>query len=442
MGQSSHEWRPARPMWRGRPRLPVLLLFGLVALGLVGSIMLIFSTLRAERADRSQLARMNEVMVAVRDVNRAVINGETGQRGYFITLDRRYLAPYIAAKATFRPAMGRLEAQIGAAPLPRQRELLDDIRQLGRAKFAEMDESIALIEQGNAREAQRRILTDEGQDLMERWRRAVTEMEVLEQSQMQSLRTQTEQSEARLIPILLFLLGLIVVSLALGLWQVLHAADAEAQAAQAPALEAARDRADLLARELNHRVKNLFAVVLAIVRMSGRDAPEAAPVVTRIADRIEALVKAHDVSQGAAQHRVAKLQELVETALAPYRSDQNLCDISGPAVLLSEAQVVPLGLVLHELVTNAVKYGAWAQPGGKIAVEWNSDTSTPPVLTLTWREKCSAPCAEPDGKQGFGSLLVESAARQLQGSFERKHHKYGISLRLEFPLFEAAQSRA
>lgn len=423
-------------MWRGRPRLPVLLLFGLVALGLVGSIMLIFSTIQAERADRAQIARMNDVMMAVRDVNRAVINAETGQRGYFITLDQRYLAPYMAAKASYRPALARLEAKVGAAPLPRQRELLDDIRQLSGAKFAEMEETVALLQQGNVPEAHRRILTDEGQDLMERWRRTVSAMEVFEQGQMQSLRAQTEAGEARLVPMLLILLALIIMSLALGLWQVLRAAEAEAQAAQAPALEAARDRADLLSRELNHRVKNLFAVVLAIVRMSGRDSPDASPVITRIADRVEALLKAHEVTQGAAQHRVAKLQELVETAVAPYRSDQNLCKISGPAVLLPESQVVPLGLVLHELVTNAVKYGAWAQPGGTIAIDWAFDEATPPQLSLQWQEHCSVPCPEPDDKQGFGSLLVQSAARQLQGTFERQHSPEGMSLRLAFPLVD------
>ncbi|HVR90635.1 MAG TPA: CHASE3 domain-containing protein [Novosphingobium sp.] len=427
----------ASRMWRGRPRLPVMLLFGLVALGLVGSIMLIFATIQNERADRAQIARMNEVMTSLRDINRAVINAETGQRGYFITLDRRYLAPFTAAKASYQPALVRLEALVGDAPLPRQRDLLVDIRQLSRAKFAEMEETIALTEQGNLAEAHRRILTDEGQDLMERLRRAVTSMEAVEQAQMQSLRAQTERGEARLVPMLLFLLLLIIVSLALGLWQVLHSAGAEAQAAQAPALEAARDRADLLARELNHRVKNLFAVVLAIVRMSGRDTPEAAPAIARIADRIEALLKAHDVTQGAAQHRVAKLQELVETAIAPYRSEQNQCEISGPPVLLPEAQVVPLGLVLHELVTNAVKYGAWMQPGGKIEVQWSIDQATPPGLTLRWQEYCSVPCPEPDDKQGFGSLLVQSAARQLQGNFERNHSAAGMSLRLEFPLAES-----
>ena len=65
-------------------------------------------------------------------------------------------------------------------------------------------------------------------------------------------------------------------------------------------LAEARDRADLLARELNHRVKNLFAVILAIVQMSGKDAPEAKPVVDSIADRIHALLTAHEVTQGAA----------------------------------------------------------------------------------------------------------------------------------------------
>ena len=425
----------ARRMWRGRPRLPVLLLFGLVALGLIGGILLIFQTLNDERADRAQLARMNDVMTALRDVNRAVINAETGQRGYFITRDRRYLQPYLAARETYPAALARLEALVGSHPLPRQRELLDEIGQLTHAKFSEMENSVVLIAGGQSDEAQRQVLTDEGQDVMERLRRAVTEMEALEYGQMQALRGQSVASEGRLIPMLLFLLALIVISLALGLWQVLRAADAEAQAAQAPALAAARDKADLLAGELNHRVKNLFAVVLAIVRMSGRDAPEAKEVVARIADRIEALLKAHEVTQGAAQHRTAQLGELVETALAPYKSDDNRCTVTGPKVALPEAQVVPVGLVLHELVTNAVKYGAWSHPEGEIAVEWTKTAEG--LLRIDWREHCAVPCPDSDNRQGFGSMLVQSAARQLQGRFERKHEPGGIDLWLEFPLAEA-----
>ncbi|MGH8677494.1 MAG: sensor histidine kinase [Burkholderiales bacterium] len=416
-------------------------MFGLVALGLVGSILVIFSTLRDERAERAQLARMNEVMIGLRDVNRAMINAETGQRGYLITIDNRYLGPYRLARSSYPTALRRVEALASSTADARQLELLAQVRQLSQARFAELDETVALISQGNIDDARRRILTDEGKDVMDRFRVTIYEMERFELGEMDRLRAQTAASEARIIPMLIALLALIIISLALGLWQVFRAADAELRAGQANALGEARDRADLLAGELNHRVKNLFAVVLAIVRMSGRDAPEAKPVVERIANRIDALLKAHEVTQGASLHRVAQLRDLAETAVAPYRSDEHRCTISGPPVELPEAQVVPIGLVLHELVTNAVKYGAWSDPGGSIAVHWAVADGS---LTLDWTEHCAKPCPAPDDKQGFGSLLVQSAARQLQGSFEREHSSDGMSLRLEFPLvvpFNAPETR-
>ncbi|MBW8783217.1 MAG: CHASE3 domain-containing protein, partial [Novosphingobium sp.] len=178
-------------------------------------------------------------------------------------LDKRYLAPYAAALAQHEPSIARLRALTAGSPDPRQRELAAAVAQLSDAKFAEVGEVIAQIQKGDLFGAQRRILSDEGQDVMERLRRAIAGMEAIEQDSLTAAHDRAVATEARMVPLMLVLLVLISTTLGLGLWLVVRNADAEALAAHAGQLAAARDRADLLANELNHRVKNLFAVVRA-----------------------------------------------------------------------------------------------------------------------------------------------------------------------------------
>jgi len=126
------------------------------------------------------------------------------------------------------------------------------------------------------------------------------------------------------------------------------------------------------------------------------------------------------------------LRDLVETALAPYRSDGDRCEVHGDPVALRAKMAVPLGLVLHELVTNAVKYGAWAQPGGALRVTWRRDGARDGGrVQLVWREQTPAPIARPQ-REGFGSMLMTSSARQLEGSIERSFHDDGVEVLMEF----------
>lgn len=421
--------------WGRRSRVPGLILFGLVSLALISAVVLMWQTISSERSQRAQAGRTNSVLLALHDLSRTTVNAETGQRGYFITLDQRYLAPYAIAREQYRPMIANLRQRMGDDIPPRQRVLLDQIEHLSVAKFAEMDETVAEIQSGELLEARRRILTDEGQDVMERLRRSLGELEQLELASFNQARDEATGSEARIVPTLVSLLVLIVLALGLGLTQVIRAADAEGRAANAGELALARDRADLLARELNHRVKNLFAVVLAIVKMTGRDHPEAKPTVDRIAERIHALLTAHEVTQGNSAHRSAELRDLVEIALKPYRTPENACRIEGPDVSLPERAVVPLGLVLHELTTNAVKYGAWCGPGGELSVKWATDGER---LRLDWRETHAPrpPTGDDSSRRGFGSTLIEGSARQLGGSIERSFGPTGIVVRIDFPLAE------
>jgi two-component sensor histidine kinase len=240
-------------------------------------------------------------------------------------------------------------------------------------------------------------------------------------------------SERRIEPLLMGLLVMILVSLGLALLLALRSADAEARASHAADLAAARDRADLLAHELSHRVENLFAVVLALIRMSARDDPAAKPVAEKIADRVTALLRAQELTQGAGGQQQVDLAKLVDTVLAPYRSGHSICEVDGPQLKLSQQQTTPMGLILHELVTNCVKYGAWSRPGGRLVLTWDCD-GQPGKLALTWREHCPAPVAEPAGRKGFGSTLLDGSMRQLSGELTRTYHADGIEVRIAVPL--------
>ncbi|MFI8665971.1 MULTISPECIES: sensor histidine kinase [Qipengyuania] len=411
------------------PRWMNVALLLVIAAAMFATIVLAYQTVEAERAQRRQVERTVEVLEELRQINSAALSGETGQRGYLITLDRRYLAPYQMAREQLEPSLDRVRVLLGDDATARQVELIDQIDALARAKFDEMAESVELLENGRLLDARRATLTDEGVEAMERLVRAIAEMEDIESRILAERAAEAARSEARVLPLLGALFVLLIIAMLAGARLVGRAARAEAEASQAAAVSEARDRADLLARELNHRVKNLFAVILAIVQMSARDKPEAKEVTDSIAQRIRALLTAHEVSQGELERPVASLRALVETSLAPYRSSKHPAEIEGPDVMLPAKRVTPLGLVLHELTTNAVKYGAWKNRG-TVHVSWTEDDG---MLTLTWRES-GADLEELPERKGFGSLLMTSAARQFGGTFERNFTKDGLQVSIVLPV--------
>lgn len=395
-------------------------------------LLLAIRTIEAERNQRAQAQITGSVLDELRDIRSASLNAETGQRGYLLTLDRRYLTPYFAGRDQLEPSLRQLRKLLAPRADGRQLALLERVETLARAKFAELAQSVALVERGELIEARRLVLTDRGQQAMEQLRLSLRDLERIELAILEEAVLATEAAEMRVMPLLGGLLALLAIALIGAGRLIARSARAEAAAAQAKALEQARDRADLLARELNHRVKNLFAVVLAIVKLSARDAPEAKGVTEAIADRIHALVRAHEVSQGELEKPEASLAALVDTTLAPYRSDLLKATLSGPDVMLPARAITPLGLALHEMTTNAVKYGAWAQPGGTIAVSWQRHSND---VELVWQES-GATIAQDPPRRGFGSMLMTSSAQQLGGSIQRDFAPDGLRITIRFPTRE------
>ena len=179
------------------------------------------------------------------------------------------------------------------------------------------------------------------------------------------------------------------------------------------ALEEQTKQLTLINAELKHRVKNTLTVVGAIASQTFRGAADKTPVLA-FQNRLAALARAHDlfIETGWA---AASLRDTVDTALAPYRTgDGDRFVLSGPPTMIGSKQALSLALGLHELATNAIKYGALSQPGGTIDIAWSIDTiAGVSTFRFSWQE-IGGPKVTPPDKQGFGSVLI---ARVLKGDF-------------------------
>ncbi|MGQ2928756.1 MAG: sensor histidine kinase [Neoaquamicrobium sediminum] len=161
------------------------------------------------------------------------------------------------------------------------------------------------------------------------------------------------------------------------------------------------EQREILLRELNHRVKNSLSVVLAIASQTFRNALPMNDALDVFRGRVQALAAANDaVIQN--DWTGFSIGGLVEQITAPYRhQDSDPFIVSGEDIALRPAMNVPLALVLHELCTNAAKYGALSVPGGTVAIRWAENDD---LLNLTWQEVDGPPAAE--GGAGFGTRLL------------------------------------
>jgi two-component sensor histidine kinase len=174
----------------------------------------------------------------------------------------------------------------------------------------------------------------------------------------------------------------------------------------------------LLMAELDHRVKNILANVAAIARLSSTNAVSVASFASALDGRIHAMSSAHDLLRQSSWTGV-DLHELVEGALAPFRSrSSNDIVVDGDRIRLTSKFGQSMALVLHELVTNAVKHGALSTPGGKVSVGW-SRVTTPEgdKIAFSWRELGGPLCGKP-ARNGFGLAVIRSAASECGGVAE------------------------
>jgi PAS domain S-box-containing protein len=190
----------------------------------------------------------------------------------------------------------------------------------------------------------------------------------------------------------------------------------------------------LLFDELNHRVKNTLATVQSIASQSLQNAANPADFVDSFGGRIEALARAHNllVEQ---KLKGADLMELVREQVLIGNANGDRVQSSGPVVTLDPRTAVQLGLVLHELATNARKHGALSTPGGRLDIEWELQSRASRMLKLRWRESGVESVRVP-AKRGFGSILIERTLEALGGESVLRYGPGGVSCEISLPLPE------
>ncbi|HEY1930164.1 MAG TPA: HWE histidine kinase domain-containing protein [Caulobacteraceae bacterium] len=194
-------------------------------------------------------------------------------------------------------------------------------------------------------------------------------------------------------------------------------------------VRAAENQQRLLINELNHRVKNALAIVQALVRQTLREQKASPELAQAIEGRIFALAAAHDVLTR--QRWVgAEMGALAKEATKPY-SEYGAFGFSGPTVTIAPKSAIALSMALHELATNAIKYGALSSPTGQVAVSWGCADG---AIKLEWRESGGPPVAPPEQK-GFGSRLLGRVLEgELGGPAELDYAPTGLVCRIRAPI--------
>ncbi|TNC15993.1 PAS domain S-box protein [Methylobacterium terricola] len=203
----------------------------------------------------------------------------------------------------------------------------------------------------------------------------------------------------------------------------------------------AEEHLRLLVHELNHRVKNTLATVQSIAMQSlrGLDGPAAAAARSAFEARLIALARVHDVLTRESWEG-AELAEVVKDALAPLDGPgaQPRFTVGGPAIRLPPRIALSIAMALHELATNAVKYGALSVPAGQVTLSWSVGEGR---LSLRWQER-GGPSVVPPTRTGFGSRLIErSLARELDGTVSLSFPREGVVCTIVAPLGEPGAVR-
>jgi two-component sensor histidine kinase/two-component SAPR family response regulator len=193
-------------------------------------------------------------------------------------------------------------------------------------------------------------------------------------------------------------------------------------------LKRATDRQMILAREVDHRAKNSLAVASALVRLTRADSVE--NYVTAVEGRIGSLARAHSLISEA-RWEGASIRRLIDEELAHFQAQERSIKITGSDIVLEPATAQALGLAIHELATNAAKYGAFSRPNGELELSWTRDG---PRISLDWKERGLTGVTIPV-KAGFGSRIITLGIEsQLGGDVKYDWEEDGIRCRLRFPL--------
>ncbi len=199
----------------------------------------------------------------------------------------------------------------------------------------------------------------------------------------------------------------------------------------------AAEERELVAQELSHRIKNIFAVLNGIISLSARSHPEVKPFADQLRQRIYALGEAHDFVRphsylNAAANGQGMLSSLIERLMRPYNSEGTpRVTFVGDDATIDDAAATPMALLFHELATNSAKYGALSGQTGKVSITARSEGD---VYQLEWLETGGPAVTEPETLGGFGTRLVKmSVEGQMRGQLERRWLEEGLKVQVTLP---------
>jgi two-component sensor histidine kinase len=197
----------------------------------------------------------------------------------------------------------------------------------------------------------------------------------------------------------------------------------------AAALLARQEQQTTLIQELNHRVKNTLATVQAISRMTLKNSDDLSTFDRTFSSRLLALSVTHDLLTESAWSGV-ELHDLLEKELKPFHVGSQVA-ATGPAINLTSKIAVALGMAIHEMGTNAAKYGALRDVSGRIDISWSV---TGDKLRFEWSERSDRPITPPS-RTGFGTQLIRQAiARELEGGVDLSYGDHGLRAVFQIPL--------
>ena len=418
-------------------RLPLLLV------GLLSSVLLLMAVLVAllwqGNVAKQWVNHTLTVQVLIEQLIGSMRDAETGQRGYLLTSNTDYLAPYESAEALAPLLLTRLRKL--TSDNEGQQKRIGEVQGLMLRKFTELADTIALQKQGNGAGAVSLVKKDEGKNLMDEIRTIVGDMGIVEAKLLAAREAKTDWLATLSLGTCAAIMALIF-GLCITIYRHL--------AAQVDSLEAVvADRTDhlkVVSQELAHRSKNQLALIQSIANQTARHSPTVGDFTEKFAARLQALGQSvAELTRH--QWRSASLANLLQSQIdwLPPAITRSRITSGGPNILLKPMAAHYLGLALHELATNSVKYGALSNDAGRVSVVWflqapNGNDAGVPVgqngllLQLEWNESGGPVVTQQPLRSGFGStILTRLTPSALEGESELEYRASGLRWTLRAP---------
>jgi two-component sensor histidine kinase/CHASE3 domain sensor protein len=416
---------------------PLVLLIAWAGVTAIISV-LFFKTIDESRI---RVRDTHDALMAAKDFLAAATDAETGQRGYLITLTSTYLAPYHDGLAAAETQLRLLETMKGhnAQQLGR----LSDLRRIWIEKANELASTIELAQKNEIERARAEVGRDHSKNLMDRLRKVVSEIESDETATRISAISEQAVLDERVFAFIQLTTLAAFAELLNLLYQARRAASklenevANRQSAEDLGRERAEQalRMRVMNRELVHRTKNLISVVQAIVRNQDAATVETEKYAAGLSSRLVSLAATMDILVRENWGEVA-LADLIAGQLGHFSEDvgRRITVTPGPAIKFTASESQMLGLALHELGTNAAKYGALAVPDGRIDISWTEDHgSQGNTIVLHWKE-IGGLTPSPPIKKGFGSRITGPlVGRAVNGTTHIDYLPEGLNWTLTFP---------